>query len=151
MVAFRRICYQCIFSFLPFFLFPSTSILSSLHPPYSLLHSLPSPAPGPLCPEIITQVLISVASLTGSTGITGPQRYTWSPWTTCTYELFCICSFQKKNESPLKVAHVYIVCCRALQVLMDLQARKETWWVSKRGIKKGVDSKIPFHILLSLP
>ena len=140
-------------------LFPLPSSLSFLNPhdafpsSFQLLKTFlaQSCSWDSLCSEKIMQVLIGVFSLTGSTGITGPQRYTWSPWTTCTYELFCVCDFQKKNGSPLKVAHVYIVYCRALRVLMDLQAQKETWWVSKRGIKKGVDSKNAFHILSSLP
>lgn len=58
---------------------------------------------------------------------------------------------RRKNESPLKAACVSVVCCRALQVLMDLQAQRETWWVNKLEIKKGVNSKNPFHIPLSLP
>lgn len=107
-------------------------------PPCCLLLIFPTPCgiPCPVlllglsCSEKIIQLLVSVSSLTGSTGITGSQGYTWSPWTTCTYELFYICSFLKENGSALKVIHVYIVCCRALQVLMDLQAQKETWWVS---------------------
>lgn len=126
-------------------------MLPSSHPSYSShpYYSLPSPVPGPLCSEKIMQMLMSVPSLTGSTRITGPQRYTWSPWTTCTCELVCICNFQKKDESPLEIAHASIVCCRALQVLMDLQAQKGTWWVSKLGVR--VDSKNPRHMPSTLP
>lgn len=138
-----------LFSFLSFSLNPHAAFPSSFLPLRTFRAQSCSWAS--LWSEKIMQVVISVSSPTGSAGITWPQRYTWSPWTTCTYELFCICNFQKKNGRPLKGAYVYVVCCRALQVLMDLQAQKETWWVSKLGIKKGVDSKNPFHILSSLP
>lgn len=134
-----------MFSFLPFLSFSLNPLAA-----FPCGFFLSSPVPGPLCSENTRQVLISISSVAGTTGITWPQRHTWAPWTTCTYEPLCVRTFQS-DRSPLAVTYLGIVCSRALQVLMDLQGQKETWWVSKLGIKKGVGSKNPFPTLSSLP